>query len=139
MTTHSHDHAVGTADAPRRSVAPQPHSMPSRRRWLLPGLAALTVAAGLVVAGVVSASTLLYVGLFGGMLFMHLGGHGGHEGHSAQPDGNESTGAKHLSERSDGSQPRVTISHHGLDHRASTAQNQSETTDHDQHSSHGCH
>jgi hypothetical protein len=94
------------------------------------------------MAGVLSASTVLYVGLFGGMLFMHAGGHGGHgghEGHSAQPGGDEGTDAKDLSGRSDGSQPGVTGSHHGLDDRASTAQDQSETTDHDQHRSHGCH
>jgi hypothetical protein len=97
------------------------------------------VAVGLVIAGVLSASTVLYVGLFGGMLFMHLGGHGGHGGHSAQPGGDEGTGAKDLSGRSDGSQPSVSGSHHGLEHRASTEQNQSETTNHDQHTSHGCH
>ncbi|MBI2778117.1 MAG: hypothetical protein HYX57_12780 [Chloroflexi bacterium] len=139
MTTHSHDQGVGAADARRRpSDDASPPSSPSLPRWLLPGMAALVVAVGLVVAGVVSASTLLYVGLFGGMLFMHLGGHGGHGGHGDQA-GDEGRSAKDLSGRSDGSQPGAPGSHHGLDNRASTKQNQSETTNNDQNHSHGCH
>lgn len=139
MTTHSHDQGVGAVDARRRSSDPAPPpSSPSLPRWLLPGLAAVIVAVGLVVAGVISASTLLYVGLFGGMLFMHLGGHGGHAGHRA-PRGDAGAGAKDLTERSDGSQPGVPGSGHGLDQRASSEQNQSETTNDDQNHSHGCH
>lgn len=46
---------------------------------MLAGLLAM----GLVIAGLVSASTAISAGLVGGMLLMHLGGHGhgGHGGH----------------------------------------------------------
>jgi hypothetical protein len=47
----------------------------------MPGLVVGVVAVALVVAGVLSASSVLYAGLIGGMLLMHLGGHGGHGGH----------------------------------------------------------
>lgn len=54
-----------------------------RPSWLLPVLAIGTIGIGLALAGVVSATTLIYVGIIGGMLFMHLGhgGHGAHMGH----------------------------------------------------------
>lgn len=141
MTTHSHDHSAGPAEAPRRSTASDPPRLwPGQPRWLVPGLAALLVAIGLVVAGVLSASTLLYVGLFGGMLFMHLGGHGGHGSHGTHgTHGDEGTDAKDLTQRSGSSQPAVPGSHHGLDDRASSKENQSETTNDDQNHSHGCH
>lgn len=61
----------------------------SRPRWLLPGLLVAVVAAGLVAAGVVSLSTVLYVGLFGGMILMHVGGHG-HGGHGGHGGGTKS-------------------------------------------------
>lgn len=50
--------------------------------WLVPGLAVALVAVALVIVGVLPASLLLYGGLFGGMIFMHAGGHGGHGGHA---------------------------------------------------------
>jgi len=40
------------------------------------------MAAVLVMAGVVELSTVFYAGLFGGMILLHLGGHG-HGGHRA--------------------------------------------------------
>ncbi len=55
----------------------------SRPRWLLPGLAVGLVAASLVVGGFLSLSTVLYFGFFGGMILMHVGGHGGHGGHAS--------------------------------------------------------
>ena len=144
MTSHSHDPAAGAIDPLRRSTATDPPaSRPARPRWLLPGLAAAAVGIGLVLAGVVSASTLLYVALFGGMLLMHLGGHG-HGGQGAQGGhgthgGDAGTPGQDLSERSGGSQPDGSGSRPGLDDRASNNQDQSETTEHDQHRSHGCH
>lgn len=66
------DTPQGTARAGRTSTRP---------RWLLPGLAVGVVVAGLVVTGVVPPSSVLYVGMFGGMMLMHMGGHGMHGGH----------------------------------------------------------
>jgi hypothetical protein len=83
MTAHVHDpamHPVDEAvdslpgDSSARGTSPRP-------RWLMPGIAAGVVVAGLVLAGVVSFSTALYAAMFGGMLLMHLGGHGMHGGH----------------------------------------------------------
>lgn len=53
---------------------------PARPWWLLPALIAGVLAAGLVIVGFVSPSTAISAGLFGGMMLMHLGGHG-HGGH----------------------------------------------------------
>jgi hypothetical protein len=58
----------------------QQSALPS---WLVPVLAAGAIGIGLVFAGVISATTLIYAGAIGGMLFMHLG-HGGHSGHGSQ-------------------------------------------------------
>ena len=83
MTAHTHDPATH-ADSPGPGPAATDGTAPktsTRPRWLLPGLAVGIVASALVVAGVLSLSTVLYAGMFGGMLVMHLGGHGGHGGH----------------------------------------------------------
>lgn len=61
----------------------------SRPRWMMPALVALLIAVGLGLAGVVSWSSLLSVAFFGGMIGMHLFGHGGHGGHEAH--GGDST------------------------------------------------
>lgn len=64
-----------------------------RPRWLAPLVVAAVIAAVLVLAGVVALSTVFYAGLFGGMILMHVGGHGhggrggGHEAHDVEePD-----------------------------------------------------
>lgn len=49
-----------------------------RPHWLIVGVAAGLVAIGLVVSGAVSLSMMLFIGAFGGMLWMHAGGHGAH-------------------------------------------------------------
>lgn len=60
-----------------------------RPRWLAPLAVAAVIAAVLVLAGVVALSTVFYAGLSGGMILMHVGGHGhggrggGHETHVA--------------------------------------------------------
>ncbi len=73
----------------RRSAGPLSDGLPvgvpvgrSRPRWLVPGLLVVIAGAGLVLAGVISFSTAVSAGLIGGMLLMHLGGHGGHGAHS---------------------------------------------------------
>jgi hypothetical protein len=53
-----------------------------RPRWLLPVLVAAAAGLGLAILGIVPVSTLLSVAVFGGMIVMHLGGHGSHGGHS---------------------------------------------------------
>lgn len=61
-----------------------------RPRWLAPLVVAAVIAAVLVLAGVVALSTVFYAGLFGGMILMHVGGHGhggrggGHEAHDVE-------------------------------------------------------
>jgi hypothetical protein len=52
-----------------------------RPRGLVPALAVATGAAVLLYLGVVTPSSLLSIGLFGGMIGMHLFGHGAHGGH----------------------------------------------------------
>lgn len=72
---HHHGHpgsATGGTAAPHR-----------RPRWLLPTIAAVAIATALVLLDIISLSTAFYAGLVGGMLLMHLGGHGhGHGGHA---------------------------------------------------------
>lgn len=77
MTAHAHD-PVQAQPTSRTSDAAS-----SRPRWLLPALAIGGIAAVLVLAGVVSLGTVFSVGLVGGMLVMHLGGHG-HGGHGGR-------------------------------------------------------
>jgi hypothetical protein len=91
----------------------------ARPRWLLPGMVSGLVAAALVVAGVVPLSTVLYVGMFGGMLLMHLGGHGGH---GRAPGGHDGHGG--ADEPGD---------------RAAPAEDQGEIDQQDQPGSRGCH
>lgn len=72
-----------------------------RPPWLLPVLAVGTIGIGLVLAGVISATTLIYIGVIGGMLVMHLGhgGHGAHAGHG-EPSAVASTPAQSGSDES---------------------------------------
>lgn len=74
MTTDVHDHSQQAAAV---RVAPMGRSRP---RWLVPGVLVVITGAGLVLAGVIPFSTAVSAGLIGGMLLMHLGGHGGHGG-----------------------------------------------------------
>lgn len=138
MTTHAHDPSIERADpAPGGTTATgHPEAAFRRPGWLLPALAVGLLAIGLVVAGVVSLSTALYAAAFGGMLLMHVGGHG-HGGHG----GGEHGGGEHgndLSRGSGGSQQQRTGSGDELDDRAANQPNRTENDD-DQHSSHGCH
>ena len=145
MTAHVHDPA--THGGPARNVArPGRRSDASTRpRWLLPAVLAAIVAGALVVAGVVSLSTVLYAGLFGGMILMHMGGHG-HGGHGGGGGGDARRGGPagethdaSLSRRSSGAQEAETGWSEGPDERAADDVTTSETNRHDQHSSHGCH
>jgi len=80
MTVHVHDHEGPDTPAPAARTRPRP-------RWLVPTLIVALVAGGLVITGVLPLSTVLYGGLFGGMILMHVGGHGGHGGHAGHGGG----------------------------------------------------
>ena len=145
MTAHAHDPSThrDSRPAPATAGARTTSALP---RWLLPALAVGIVAAGLVVACVVSLSTVIYAGLFGGMILMHVGGHGGHGGHggpagSGSHSGQGAAASRNveLSQLSPGSQPGPARSTSGLDDRASDDPNRSETHDHDQRNAHSCH
>lgn len=145
MTAHAHDPAAHT-DSGRPSPAARRRSpATSRPRWLVPGLLVAALAAGLVLAGVLSLTTVIYAGLFGGMILMHVGGHGGHGGYGGGPGGHAGLGDDptsddtNLSARSSGSKAPGSVSGDGLDDRAETDRHGNKVDDHDQHSSHGCH
>lgn len=132
-TTHHHDPAGrdprATVEAP---LEPMPTASP-RPRWMVPALAAGLIGLGLVTAGVISMSSLIYFGLVGGMLLMHLGGHG-HGVHGG--------GAGHgtsLSQRSDDTQPAAPGSHAEGSVDEPVTHNAHETNDHDRHPSSSCH
>lgn len=145
MTAHLHDpagYAAGSTHTARPGGTASPLTRP---RWLLPAVAAALVAGGLVLAGVLPLSTVLYAGVFGGMLLMHMGGHGGHGGHgggSGQGGGHaghsSGTGDQDLNRRSSGSQSAGPGSNARPDDRAADDTTTTEARN-DQHSSHGCH
>src|SRR5512136_2255651 len=84
MTAHQHEGsikiAVDRVDAARERERTRAGRV--RPVWMLPALVLGLIVAGLVVMGVVSLSAVVSIGLLGGMLVMHLGGHGMHGGHS---------------------------------------------------------
>ena len=135
MSAQVHNHPVDDSDHHPRAFGLEPGPVrPARPRWLLPGLAAGIVAGGLVLAGVVSLSTVLYFGLFGGMLLMHAG-HGGHggQGNHAGADTHKDHGggttpdAEDLSHRSHRSQPDGSGSDQTREDHPSTTANSNET------------
>ena len=135
MTGHAHP----IPDVTERRSPTEPAARP---RWLIPTLIAVPLVGALLAFGLVSPNALLYIGLFGGMMLMHMGGHGhgGHgggdtsRGHSLHGDGTDD--AEDLSRRSSGAQPNESGSGAGLDERARANATTSETDDDDQHSSH---
>ena len=143
MTAHVHDPSAQRdlqADPAPSGWLPTAWTRPW---WLLPAIVGTIIVGGLVVAGVISLSAVVYLGLFGGMMLMHMGGHGhgghgttggGHHGHGAEA----TDGAANLTQPSSGAQPDERGSAAGLDPRPSNDLNGSETQDHDQHGSHGC-
>jgi hypothetical protein len=137
MTAHAHDPSTHRDSRPAPATAGA-RTTSALSRWLLPALALGIVAAGLVVAGVVPLSTVLYAGLFGGMLLMHLGGHGGHGGHAGHGSGT-TPAARDLRTPSSGAQVRQSGSGDEIDDGTLTNESRHETDDHDKHSSHVCH
>ncbi len=85
---------------PEAPPAATPRSR-GRSRWLLPAMAGVILVGGLVIAGIVPLSAVLYGGLFGAMILMHVGGgHGGHGGHGDHGDhgdhGGPQDGGRHI-------------------------------------------
>lgn len=148
MTAHSHDPAAH-ANGPRPGPVAGRRTAPTATRpwWLLPGLAAGIIVGALVVLGALPFSTVVYAGLIGGMLLMHLGGHSGHGGHGGRGGhgGHDAHGAgtapegRDLSTDSSDTQLRQSGSADELDDRALTDRNRNENDDHDKRASHGCH
>ena len=118
MTAHDPaTHTSGRDPLPARTDAMKAGA--ARPRWLVPGLLVVIVAVGLVVAGVLSVSAVIYAAVFGGMILMHVGGHGGHGSHGGGP-------ANHGGQGSDPTEDSGDRQGDGTD-------------DHDQRGSHGCH
>ena len=76
MTTDTGNHS--THGAVQQAAPGEGGTRQARSPWLLPGIAVGIAATVLVIAGVISVTTLIYVAVIGGMLFMHLG-HGAHD------------------------------------------------------------
>lgn len=144
MTTNVHDAAAHGGGPHAEPAATRGWSLAALRpRWLVPGLVVAVIVGGLVVAGVISLSTVLYVGLFGGMMLMHLGGHGhgghGGGGHVGRGQDIHADEAEDLSRRSSDAQVAESGSVAGLDRRVRDDTTTDETDHHDQHRAHSRH
>lgn len=147
MRAQVHEHVASGGGPPAGPATTASRPPAWRPRWLVPGLvvAVAVIVGALVVAGVVSASTVLYAGLVGGMMLIHLGGHGhgGHGGggtgcgHTEHGDATDDAGD--LSRDSADVQPSEPRSAAGLDERARNDSATRETDGHDQHRARGCH
>ena len=141
MTAHVHDPAAHRGGSPAHHSAGSASTTSVRPRWLLPGLLITFVAGGLIFLGILSLSTVLYAGVFGGMILMHAGGHGhgGHvsAGHAAHSG--ETGRAEELSGGSSDTQPPRPGSVARLGERPTSDSTTSEIEHDDQHSEHGCH
>lgn len=149
MTGSSADGPPGAGAGSTVRRAPWP-------RWLFPVVAAAAVVLGLVVIGIVPLSTVLYAGLFGAMILMHVGGHG-HGGHGHGGHGHENAAGREVArsheaagERSDeadlrepsaDAQRRPIRSTRALDRRAAHASGETngETNDDGEHPAGCCH
>ena len=75
--------------------SPGTHSaMEQRPGWFVPLLVGALVVGALLVFGFVSPATALYAGLFGGMMLVCMGGHGGHASHRAGDRDDPGTGTR---------------------------------------------
>ncbi len=145
MTAHAHDpvHLDGSADLGPATV---PTVAPSvRPRWLLPIALGGIVVGALVAGGFLALSTVLYAGLIGGMLLMHMGGHGhgghghGGHGHGDGEKGGPGSASADLSKGSSNAQQEMTGSVAGFDARATNETMENGNHDRDRHSSSTCH
>lgn len=145
MTAQTHDPEIHPVDESGDRPASDPSREASTRpRWLVPGIAVGLVTAGLVAAGVVSFSAALYFAMFGGMMLMHLGGHGMHGGHGGgghagharggSSDGRVSNDAQRMSQPDEPSSGAGESGDGGPDDGLGV-----EASRDDQRGSHGCH
>lgn len=134
--TDRHEHPGTGVDDRSSDRDPVGAVVPAAARppWLVPALAVGVAAVALVIAGVLSASMVLYAGLVGGMLLMHLGGHGAHGAHG----GRTAADADMLSEPSSGTQGLGPGSSRAPDDQALKHGNGNEQ-DGDEPNVHGCH
>ena len=132
MTAHVHDSSTHHTRGEDGAVPAGQATGSTRPRWLLPALVGAIAVAVLAAYGVLPLSAVLFGGLFGGMLLMHVGGHGGHEG--GTPSATED-----FRHPSGGSSPDRTDFDAGPDQSATNEPNGIETHGHAERSSHGCH
>lgn len=145
MTAHAHEPSMSPPDDAVDAAmdATNAGGTSTRPRWLVPGLAIGIVVAALVAAGVVSFSTALYAAMFGGMMLMHVGGHGMHGGHrgggheahggGASPDGPASDAPQGPPQLEGSGSAPETSPEGSADGRGREAQ------PHEEPRSHGCH
>jgi len=119
-----HDRIPATGDA-RREPGTRPRS-------LVPGLLIALAAGGLVAGGVVSLTAVLYAGLLGGMMLMHLGGHG-HALHGGSGGGDLTRGSEDavLSGRSLDPQAQAAASGAVSERQTDNDMSSTATSDHD--------
>ena len=135
MTAHVHDSSTRRTDEADGAAPAVRANGSNRPRWLLPAIAGGLVVAVLVAYGVLSPSAVLYGGLFGGMLLMHVGGHGNHGGHA----GGTTTGTGDIHRPAAGVLSDQTGRGAGPDHPPPDALSGSESEGDAERGSHGCH
>ena len=135
MTAHVHDSSARRTDDANGVVPAVRSGGSTRPRWLLPAVAGGLVVAVLVAYGILSPSAVLYGGLFGGMLLMHVGGHGNHGGHG----GGTTTGTGDIHRPASGALSDQTGRSAGPDHAPTDAPSGSESEGNAERDSHGCH
>ncbi|MEO8463010.1 MAG: DUF6703 family protein [Chloroflexota bacterium] len=145
MTAHAHDPVHLEANTERGSATVPTVAPAVRPRWLLPVALGAIVVVGLVAGGFLSLSTVLYAGLIGGMLLMHVGGHGqgsrghGGHGHADGEGGGSGSTSEDLSGGSSNAQQEKAGSVGGFDGRATNETMENGNDDRDRRSSSSCH
>ena len=144
MTAHADDHSVHATERP--PTGGRPRTVERRGPFDPVGsrpIGGRLALGGMVLADGVSLPTVVYAGMLGGMILMHLGGQGGQGGHGRQGEphgrGGTTPDAEDLSHRSHRAQLGRPGSDEAPEDRASINPNGNERHDHGQHSSHGCH
>ena len=141
MTAHVHDSSTRRTDDADGAAPAVRANGSNRPRWLLPAVAGGLVVAVLVAYGVLSPSAVLYGGMFGGMLLMHLGGHGSHGSHGSH-DGQgrgTTTGTGDMSRPTSGAAADQTTSGGVPDYAPVDGPSRSESEGDAARGSHGCH
>lgn len=137
MTANAREPGMHQIDGPMEApIIRGPRPRFRRPRWLLPALAAGLVAAALYFAGLVPLSTLLYAGMAGGMLLMHLGGHGMHGGHGGGGGHRDHGGTTDEDVASSG---RIGTPDEAPDDTTLDGRGPAVSADRAEHRSHGCH